>query len=299
MKATQHRERAGTGGRILLSALIRAAMTWTLCSSLAAGCTTEDVPRQVDGQFIWPDGGQLSGADTSSTCNAANCLGCCQDNICYPGSSTDRCGVSGASCASCQAQETCSSGVCAASTCDAVSCPGGCCSASNTCLTGDTSSACGNGGATCQTCGADESCTQQTCKVKDPGLKTYTVIASKADITNSGTAFCNAQPLVLGVDGQCDVYLNVKSGSSENNTNTIKNTSHPQWNKTLFSVKGTDLKAGLAVKVYDDDPGPVNPRICLATYKVTDTDLTSGLATFDCSAGGARLATLHFKLVTK
>jgi hypothetical protein len=71
---------------------------------------------------------------------------------------------------------------------------------------------------------------------------------------------------------------------------------HPKWNKTLFTVQGTHLKAGLTVKVYDDDPGPINPRIYSVTYKVTDVDLASGQASFDCSAGGVTMATLVFKL---
>jgi hypothetical protein len=291
---TRGDSRALLGAAMTWRALLGAAMTWALCVAWAAGCAPEEVPGSPDGQFVWPDGGQTPAPDTSETCSSKTCIGCCQGNACLSGASASACGAGGGACAVCQAQEICSSGSCVAKACDAISCPGGCCSADHTCQKGDTTSACGSGGGACEACDANESCTKQVCTTKDPGLKTYTVIALKAKITAAGVAFCNT----LFSDVLCDVYLNVKSGGSVGNTKTINNSMSPQWNKTLFSIKGTDLKAGLKVKVYDDDPGPINPRICSVTYKVTDTDLTNGYASFDCSAG-VKMATLFFKFLAK
>jgi hypothetical protein len=206
------------------------------------------------------------------------------------GTTTDTCGAGGSVCVVCQPQETCTGGACVARLCDSTSCPDGCCSADNTCQEGDTAAACGTGGASCSTCGSDETCTERSCTPKDPGLKTYTVIAEKANVTNAAVLFCNTH----FHDVLCDVYLNVASGGMKNNTKTCSNSMHPQWNKTLFTVKGTHLKAGLTVKLYDDDPGPFNPRICSVTYKVTNADLTNGHAVFDCSSG-VKMATLFFK----
>jgi hypothetical protein len=272
-----------------------AALTWALCVACTAGCATEEVPDSTDGWFVWPDGGQTPASDTTEICSSKTCLGCCHGDTCLSGTSASSCGAGGAACVVCQAQEICSSGICVAEACDAISCPGGCCDADNTCQQGDTTSACGGGGGPCETCDADESCTEQVCTVKDPGLETYTVIATGAKITAAGTAFCNT----LFNDLLCDVYLNVKSGGSESNTNTINNSISPQWNKTLFAIEGTQLKAGLTVKVYDDDPGPINQRICSVTYNVSDADLTSGHASFACSAAGVKMATLFFEFVAK
>ena len=265
--------------------LFAAALVWAL-SLCVMGCGEEESPGGVDFAYVWPDAGQRQG------CSNANCVGCCQGDTCMSGTTTGTCGIGGAACVTCQPRETCSGGSCVAQTCDADSCPDGCCGVDNTCQAGDTVSACGGGGALCEICDSDETCTSRICTAKDPGLKSYTVIAEGANLTGAALVYCNTH----FNDVLCDVYLNVKSGGVEGNTKTINNSMSPKWNKTLFTVQGTHLKAGLTVKVYDDDPGPINPRIYSVTYKVTDVDLASGQASFDCSAGGVTMATLVFKL---
>jgi hypothetical protein len=271
-------------------------MAWLLCVSCAAGCGVhEEGPTTADGQFTWPDLG-LPGSDdgASSGCNSSSCSGCCLGDICTSGLAANACGTGGMACSVCQGQQLCTAGFCAAKTCDATSCPSGCCSADNTCQQGDSASACGDGGGACTACASGEQCTNNSCAVKDPGLKTYTVIAEKANVTNAGVVFCNSTM----TDTLCDVYLNAKSGSESANTKTINNSMHPQWNKTLFQIKGTELKAGVTIKVYDDDPGPWNPRMCSVSYNVTDADLTSGQASFDCSTAGVKMVTLFLKFTS-
>ena len=270
------------------------AMAWLLCISCAAGCGVQEGPVTPDGQFTWPDLGPGGDDGASGGCSSSTCPGCCQGEICISGLAITACGTNGMTCSVCQAQQLCTAGSCVARICDATSCPDGCCSANNTCQQGDSASACGGGGSSCTTCASGELCTNKSCAIKDPGLKTYTVIAEQANVTNAGVIFCNSTMS----DALCDVYLNVKSGSSSSNTKTIDNSMHPQWNKTLFQVKGTELKAGITVKVYDDDPGPFNPRMCSVSYNVTDTDLTSGKASFHCFAAGVKMVTLFFKFTS-
>jgi C2 domain len=271
-------------------------MTWMLCVSCAAGCGVQEGPEIPDEPFVWPDmglGGGADGVPFTGSCSSSTCSGCCLGDVCMSGLAASACGAGGMSCTVCQGQQLCTGGFCvAAKTCDATSCPSGCCGADNTCQQGDSASACGTGGGACTACASGDLCTNNSCAAKDPGLKTYTVIAEKANVTNAGVLFCNSNM----ADTLCDVYLNVKGGSESANTKTINNSMHPQWNKTLFKLKGTELKAGITVKAYDDDPGPFNPRMCSVSYTVTDADLTGGQASIDCSAAGVKMVTIFLKL---
>jgi hypothetical protein len=88
-----------------------------------------------------------------ASCGPTNCLGCCDANgICQDPSDIGACGTAGTSCQFCLAGQACNSGQCqTASGCGPYNCPG--CCQENTCLSGSLDkSACGSGGAQCQSC---------------------------------------------------------------------------------------------------------------------------------------------------
>ena len=85
-------------------------------------------------------------------CGAANCRGCCQKDLCYPGIDSTACGTGGQACQSCGANGLACVGQqcvkpCGAGTCD------GCCAA-NQCLAGNVQTACGQHGGACADCTA-------------------------------------------------------------------------------------------------------------------------------------------------
>jgi hypothetical protein len=102
-------------------------------------------------------------------CNAGETCGGGGPNVCGSGACTPRC--SGKACGEsdgCSAvcsEGPCGDGLrCVAGTCvcDATSCAGGCC-ARGSCQAGNAANACGAGGATCQSCGADQTCEDRRC----------------------------------------------------------------------------------------------------------------------------------------
>ncbi|MFO0598371.1 MAG: hypothetical protein U0228_23905 [Myxococcaceae bacterium] len=99
-----------------------------------------------------------------STCNASTCpSGCCQGNVCLPGTSASSCGSGGAACSTCSGTSTCTNQACTApSTCNVTTCPSGCCQG-NVCLPGTSTSSCGTGGATCSACGSNQTCASGQC----------------------------------------------------------------------------------------------------------------------------------------
>lgn len=58
-----------------------------------------------------PDAGEWG----STTCGPSNCDGCCEGNLCRPGTLNSACGVRGGRCIACASNETCSAGVCTSS----------------------------------------------------------------------------------------------------------------------------------------------------------------------------------------
>lgn len=80
-------------------------------------------------------------------CTSASCSGCCEGNICRPGTTPAACGVGGSACEACATGE-CVSGVCAAACSD--SC-GGCC-AGSACVDPASLMQCGRNGTACVVC---------------------------------------------------------------------------------------------------------------------------------------------------
>lgn len=90
------------------------------------------------------------------TCDATTCAGCCQGNVCQPGTTDGACGLGGIACTTCPSTASCnpSSGKCnlPPPKCNASTCPSGCCSG-DICITpGTTDTACGTPGGACVDC---------------------------------------------------------------------------------------------------------------------------------------------------
>ncbi len=102
----------------------------------------------------------LSGACQAATCGPANCSGCCDGNICVTtAQDTSRCGGNGSACRPCGPGLTCTNSACGTAsgggTGGSSTCPStctGCCDVAGSCQPGDKASACGEGGAPCESC---------------------------------------------------------------------------------------------------------------------------------------------------
>jgi hypothetical protein len=100
-------------------------------------------------------GGAGACVGMGASCGPSTCSGCCDANgICQDPSDIGACGTAGTSCQFCLPGQACNSGQClTTSGCGPANCPG--CCQGNTCLSGSIDkSACGSGGAQCQTCPA-------------------------------------------------------------------------------------------------------------------------------------------------
>lgn len=99
----------------------------------------------------------------TTRCDASNCSGCCVGDKCLTGETATACGTGGVQCASCAGSQECRLGAsgrrqCAGeSTCGPQNC-GGCCTPQGTCVTGNDTTACGQGGQACDACSASELC---------------------------------------------------------------------------------------------------------------------------------------------
>ncbi len=95
---------------------------------------------------------------SASTCNAANCKGCCAGTTCFVGTDPKLCGSTGGACEDCAIKgQTCvvsgAGGRCEGTpTCGPANC-GGCCQG-NSCVTGADNTACGKFGQACTNCSA-------------------------------------------------------------------------------------------------------------------------------------------------
>jgi hypothetical protein len=105
--------------------------------------------RFFDATASGPDA-TASRPEAGAACGAANCRGCCQQDLCYTGIDSDACGTGGQACQSCGANGLACVGQqcvkpCGAGTFD------GCCAA-NQCLAGNVQTACGQHGGPCADC---------------------------------------------------------------------------------------------------------------------------------------------------
>lgn len=136
------------------------------------------------------NGGGTGGAQGGGTaCNAGNCGGCCNGNVCEAGNSSSFCGANGNACVQCGGGLTCSGGQCRTPppTCSPSNC-NGCCSSSTVCETGMTNTACGTGGATCNNCGGNV-CVNQQC-----------VVPAACNAQNCPSGCCNGSTCMSGTN---------------------------------------------------------------------------------------------------
>lgn len=107
--------------------------------------------------------GGPAGEGQVTTCTPTNCDGCCRDDKCEPGDTTEGCGVGAAACQICAGAQQCLAGACK-EPCGPNNCAG-CCDG-DICKTGTEVGACGEGGAACDACtksGASFVCSNRTC----------------------------------------------------------------------------------------------------------------------------------------
>jgi len=140
-------------------------------------------------------------AAETSTCGAANCPnGCCDaQGVCRQGTQLQSCGTRGVKCEDCRngfdlchpTTRQCARTV---NNCNAQTCGGGCCISATACVPGNTSSGCGTGGKTCQTCKDIEVCdaTSHSCR------------PTTCNATNCPQGCCDGTVCRSGVtQGQC------------------------------------------------------------------------------------------------
>lgn len=106
-------------------------------------------------------------ARDDASCGGTSCTGCCAVDggrlRCLSGTEPAACGRSGVACSDCAVVgRTCdvSTRACGATSCDSSNCAG--CCVGDKCLTGDVATACGSGGALCDSCAVGQSCSSVT-----------------------------------------------------------------------------------------------------------------------------------------
>jgi hypothetical protein len=128
---------------------------------------------------------------------------------------------------------------------------GGCCSG-DTCLGGNSASACGSGGAICVDCGPGRLCSGGVCTI-DPASR-WNVIVESVEVSTTSTGGGAWDPF----GGAPDPYVNVEVGAPDGdvgNTSSGSNTFTVRYDQRV----ATDLRADalwtfLAFHVYDEDP---------------------------------------------
>lgn len=127
------------------------------CGSVGGRCSD----CVANGFSLCTESGVCGREDPS--CSPSTCTGCCSIDAgrrrCLSGTEPAGCGSKGSQCANCAVEgRACdlSTRACGTTRCDASNCDG--CCVGDKCLVGDTTSACGNGGAECSTCATGQAC---------------------------------------------------------------------------------------------------------------------------------------------
>jgi len=262
-------------------------IAWSLVALAACG---SDGTQNGDGSKpptadLWP---WLVDQGTPTGCSPSTCSGCCQNNLCLPGTGTSACGYAGNPCNVCNSGDQCQGGVCVPATpvCDKQSCPSGCCE-NGSCKQGNADTACGTGADPCKAYGTDESCVGQTCTPKGPPMYKVTLVSAK--VTGSAWIVCGFAEL-----SDCDLYVILTVGNATAQSSVKVDTQNPVWNEYLLTALETSLTTNFEVEVRDDDPiGSVGIGSC--TPKLTTTELAAGQLKVDC--GDAKELTFSFQKI--
>jgi hypothetical protein len=120
-----------------------------------ADCVTQGFSSDDTSTNVGPDG-----KPQVVTCTPANCAGCCRDDRCETGDTSDACGTGAAACQTCASTSTCTDGACK-EPCGPNTCKG-CCDG-DTCVEGTSTATCGDNGDACSTCDGGFACSNHTC----------------------------------------------------------------------------------------------------------------------------------------
>jgi hypothetical protein len=160
----------------------------TACGFGGSACLTCAAPSScANGRCTNPDGGY---------CDRTRCAGCCDSAECRLGNSDSQCGVSGAQCTACRANERCGFGNCGEAMdggCGPMTC-GGCCSGGR-CGTFPGDLYCGMYGVQCSACdvAANQRCVNSEC--------VGTVVGAACPVGCSLSLWC--KQAVAYVNGYC------------------------------------------------------------------------------------------------
>lgn len=100
------------------------------------------------------------GRPQAVTCTPANCLGCCRDDKCEKGDTSESCGADAKACQVCSTTSKCTTGECK-EPCGPNTCQG-CCNG-DTCELGTAKDTCGEKGGACAKCAGQFVCSNHTC----------------------------------------------------------------------------------------------------------------------------------------
>ena len=241
-------------------------------------------------------GGTACHKGTCKPCGLETCPnGCCQNMTCMNGNTASACGANGGACTACTQDQECKAGACqtVAKKCSASNCTG--CCQGDVCENGDQDSACGSGGAACQTCTGTMKCSLvgSTRLCKTPTDATYSVALDSAVITklnSKGKEWDTPQEsgCLTCILGCCppDVYARQKdltytgsvvAGMVPSNS-VVANSITPKWSMTLGTASTSQLTGGaISIMLMDDDAGILtNDLIGECKGTIQSSDLLAG-----------------------
>lgn len=120
-----------------------------------ADCIVQGFGSDSTAAAVGPDG-----RPQEVTCTPANCQGCCRDDKCEKGDTSDACGVGAKGCETCSATSKCTAGACK-EPCGPNTCKG-CCNG-DACELGTAKDTCGDKGEACDKCAGAFVCSNHTC----------------------------------------------------------------------------------------------------------------------------------------